>query len=166
MPIYSGGGGVGGITVEEDPSALKMAQNLADLQDDPTARTNLGVYSTTETDSAISYQLGSYTPPAPTFPVVSPNGTPVTPSRTQLNMGTVVCNNGMGDTIYLDAGTGGWQVGDKFAISTVSSNVYIYSASSNTINGSGTSHSINQAGVHWVCLNSYDGMGNYVWSIG
>lgn len=42
MPIYNGGGGgVGGITVETDPSALKLANNLSDLPNLATARTNL-----------------------------------------------------------------------------------------------------------------------------
>lgn len=41
MPIYNGGGGVAGITVENDPSALKLANNLSDLPNLATARTNL-----------------------------------------------------------------------------------------------------------------------------
>lgn len=42
MPIYNGGGGgVGGITVETDPSALKIASNLSDIQNFATARSNL-----------------------------------------------------------------------------------------------------------------------------
>ncbi len=55
MPIYNGGGGgVGGITVESDPSALKIASNLSDIQNTTTARTNLGVYSKTQVDQAIA----------------------------------------------------------------------------------------------------------------
>lgn len=41
MPIYNGGGGVAGIQVESDPSALKLANNLSDLPNLATARTNL-----------------------------------------------------------------------------------------------------------------------------
>jgi hypothetical protein len=55
MPIYNGGGGgVGGITVETDPSALKIASNLSDIQNTTTARTNLNVYSKTQVDQAIA----------------------------------------------------------------------------------------------------------------
>jgi hypothetical protein len=55
MPIYNGGGGgVGGITVETDPSALKIASNLSDIQNTTTARNNLNVYSKTQVDQAIA----------------------------------------------------------------------------------------------------------------
>lgn len=175
MPIYSGGGGVGGITVEEDPSALKMAQNLADLQNASTARTNLGVYSTTEvystgeTNSAISNALSSYTPPAPTFPVVNPNGSSVSPTRLSLNNGVVVLTDPMTNQIDLDGDTGGWQLGDKFAVATIGFNAYINGNTYNTFNGSSSSHTINQAGVHWVVLAKVDnGMSPayYYWSVG
>jgi hypothetical protein len=45
MPIFNGGGGVAGITVESDPSALKLANNLSDLVNKGTARTNLQLSS-------------------------------------------------------------------------------------------------------------------------
>lgn len=184
MPIYSGGGGVGGITVEEDPSALKMAQNLADLQDVPTARTNLGVYSTTEvystgeTNTAISNALSSYTPPTPNFPyiVLDDNTSSTTPYASGIKMGTIVCAaTTTSMSIYLDASLG-YTVGDKFAIATTGwSNVTVYGVNSpnwpyyyNNINGN-TSHQINQATVHWAtyCASlENDGTVNYYWAIG
>ena len=51
MPIYNGGGGAAGITVEVDPTALKMASNLSDLINTATARTNLSVYSQATSDA-------------------------------------------------------------------------------------------------------------------
>jgi hypothetical protein len=49
MPIYNGGGG----GAETDPSALKVANNLSDLEDVSDARSNLDVYSIDEVDTAI-----------------------------------------------------------------------------------------------------------------
>lgn len=57
MPIYNGGGGVAGITVEQDPTALKMASNLSDLVNKVTARSNLQVLSSTEVSTALGYYL-------------------------------------------------------------------------------------------------------------
>ena len=165
MPIYSGGGGVGGIQVENDPSALKMAQKLADLQDDPTARTNLGVYSTGETDSAISSAISGITFPN-TNPVTVLDGTTTsaTPSAPSNNLGTIVClstSNG----ITLD-GSLSWTAGMRFMVATGNSGTCsIATASNNFINGSNTSHTINQQSNHWVCMCQYDGT-NYHWSVG
>jgi hypothetical protein len=67
MPIYNGGGGVAGITVENDPSALKLANNLSDLPNTGTARTNLNVYSKTQVDQAIAaVPAGPQGPAGPT----------------------------------------------------------------------------------------------------
>ena len=41
MPIYNSVGGITGLTIENDPSALKLANNLSDLPNLTTARTNL-----------------------------------------------------------------------------------------------------------------------------
>ena len=165
MPIYSGGGGVGGIQVENDPSALKMAQNLADLQDDPTARTNLGVYSTGETDSAISYQVGTaignipaYAPPSVALDYnVTPN---YTPTRSGMNNGTIiVLNSGTsGPTSILLDVANGWQVGDRFLfVVEGGTNGQINVGSGNYINGSGSTHSINGSNNHWVTLIANNG---------
>ena len=68
MPIYNGGGGVAGITVETDPSALKMANNLSDVVNKGTARTNLQVYSKTEVDTAVTNISLTPGPQGPTGP--------------------------------------------------------------------------------------------------
>jgi hypothetical protein len=172
MPIYSGGGGVGGITVEEDPSALKMAQNLADLQNAGTARTNLGVYSTSETDSNISYvvnqAIGNIPPYSYTVPTYNVVDSTWTPDRASINNGTITLGGGMGNYINLDGQSGSWQVGDRFAVaSTGYPNSTINANTNNWINGSNTSHSINNAAVHWCVLVNYDSNNSsYYWAIG
>ena len=171
MPIYSGGGGVAGITVEADPSALKMAQNLADLQDFDVARTNLDVYNkstsdynaTTIASSAASAAISSYTPPAYVPPSVALdyNVTPnYTPTRSGMNNGTIiVLNSGTSGptTIHLDVANG-WQVGDRFLwVVEGGTNGLIDAGSGNYINGSGHTHSINGSNSHWVTLIANNG---------
>ena len=67
MPIYNGGGGVAGITVEVDPTALKMASNLSDLISAGDARTNLDVYDTGTTDTTFLALAGGTMTGAITF---------------------------------------------------------------------------------------------------
>jgi hypothetical protein len=161
MPIYSGGGGVGGITVEDDPSALKMAQNLNDLADKPTARTNLDVYSTSDTSTAISNAISSislYAPPSVALDWnVTPNYTPV---RSVMNNGTIIAlNSGTSGpiTIYPDVANG-WLVGDRFMFLVEGgTDGLIDVGSGNYINGSGSTHAINGSNIHWVTLIANNG---------
>ena len=45
MPIYNSVGGITGLTIENDPSALKLANNLSDLPNKAAARTSLQLMS-------------------------------------------------------------------------------------------------------------------------
>jgi hypothetical protein len=63
-------GGVSGISVESDPTALKIASNLADLPNKPTARSNLGLGSMAtagvgQFQSSVSSALGTPFPVNP-----------------------------------------------------------------------------------------------------
>jgi hypothetical protein len=161
MPIYNGGGGVSGITVEEDPSALKMAQNLADLQNFGTARTNLDVYSKGETNTQIGNSISNIPAYAPPSIALDYNVTPnYTPSRSVMNNGTIiVLNSGTGGptTIYLDVANG-WQVGDRFMFLVEGgTNGLIDVGSGNYINGSGNTHAVNGSNIHWVTLIANNG---------
>ena len=66
MPIYNSVGGITGLTIENDPSALKLANNLSDLPNLATARTNLQLSTYF---AALSHNhTGTYAPLAsPTF---------------------------------------------------------------------------------------------------
>ena len=175
MPIYNGGGGVAGITVEEDPSALKMAQNLADLQNVGAARTNLDVYSTGGADSAISSAISGISIPA-VNPVVTLDdmNNSYTASPASVKNGTISCFGASAYNIYIDANQG-WQVGDRFCIAVASNASQVYvngvtdgSSQYNYLNGN-TQHTINQPTVHWVVYQGYyvnDGTYNHYWAIG
>ena len=67
MPLNNFPIDVVGITIEADPSALKMDQNLADLTDASDARTNLDVYDTGTTDTTFLALAGGLMTGAITF---------------------------------------------------------------------------------------------------
>jgi hypothetical protein len=156
MPLNNYPIDVVGITVENDPSALKMAENLNDLADKPTARTNLDVYSTSASDSSASYlvnaALNNYTPTVslpPLNPVILLNnmmaGT-LYPNRPATNNGTIVAQV----LTYIDFTTciaDGWVVGDRFWVATNGQNVYFQGA---TINGT-SGHTISGYNTH-ICI--------------
>lgn len=99
MPIYNGGGGVAGITVETDPSALKMANNLSDVVNKGTARTNLQIYSKTEVDTAvtnISLTPGPQGPAGPAGPAGSTG--PMGPAGPAGEAGPAGQQGAVGDT--------------------------------------------------------------------
>jgi len=99
MPIYNGGGGVAGITVETDPSALKMANNLSDVVNKGTARTNLQIYSKTEVDTAvtnISLTPGPQGPAGPAGPAGSAG--PMGPAGPAGEAGPAGQQGAVGDT--------------------------------------------------------------------
>ena len=168
MPLNNYPIDVVGITIEADPSALKLAQNLADLADKPTARTNLDVYSTTACDAAISYvvstALGSYTPTSSLPPlnpvqVIAGMTTTLYPNRTATNNGTIVTQV----LTYIDFSTciaDGWVVGDRFFVATNGQNVYFQGA---TINGS-SGHTISGYNTH-ICVFVEVIMGSPYWTV-
>jgi hypothetical protein len=167
MPIYNGGGGVSGITIEEDPSALKMALNLSDLQDFPASRSSLDVYSTSETNTQISNAISAIPAYAPASFVLDYNvSTTYSPTRSAINNGTIIvvsAGTSGPATISLDVANG-WQIGDRFMVVVEGgTNCVIDAGSGNYINGSGSTHTINASAiVHWVTLVWYNGSG-YLW---
>ena len=78
MPIYNSVGGITGLTIENDPSALKLANNLSDLPNLTTARTNLQLSTYF---AALSHNhTGTYAPVSHTHAI-----TDVTNLQTTLN---------------------------------------------------------------------------------
>jgi len=72
MPIYNSVGGITGLTIENDPSALKLANNLSDLPNLTTARTNLQLSTYF---AALSHNHnGTYAPVSHTHPVSDVTG--------------------------------------------------------------------------------------------
>ena len=78
MPIYNSVGGITGLTIENDPSALKLANNLSDLPNLTTARTNLQLstyfaalsHNHSGTYAPVSHNhSGTYAPVSHTHPV-------------------------------------------------------------------------------------------------
>lgn len=159
MPIYNGGGGIAGITIEEDPTALKMDQNLEDLPNKADARYNLDVYSTGDTSVTINNALSAYSPPAP--PVSIYNGSisgDLHPNRAYINNGTIVATGTT--TIDLSSSSSyGWQLGDRFWVATNGANVYFTGANINNTSG----HSITGYTTH-ICVYVDNQMGDY-WTV-
>ena len=87
MPLNNFPIDVVGITIEADPTALKMASNLSDLLNTGTARANLSVYSQATSDATYA-------------PLASPSLTGnVTITTNSASPALIIVQDGAGDVV-------------------------------------------------------------------
>jgi hypothetical protein len=179
MPIYNSVGGITGLTIESDPSALKMANNLSDLPNLTTARTNLQLSTYF---AALSHNHnGTYAPVSHTHPVSDVTGWG---SVSGASNGYVLSWNGSALVWVAQSGGGS---GDRY-LTTSTTSLAINNTNKTLTVGTGLSYTPTQSvtisfdvsnhmhgevltydsgtGVMTVDVNGHTGSGTYaVWTV-